>query len=102
LHSARTRSDCIDDQLSEGSAMSVSRKIDCNAPQLGWVLIAPRVEDEGKASAANVVPLDSALCDHVERCNDQSGASPRIGPHVDIERSIRKKNNAGFIRRIAD
>jgi hypothetical protein len=96
------RSDCIDDQLPEGSAMSVSRKIDCNAPQLGWVLIAPGVEDEGEASATNVVPLDSALCDHVERRNDQSGGSPLIGPHIDIERTISEKHNARLIRRIAD
>ena len=32
---AGMRFDCIDDQLPEGSAMSVSRKIDGNAPQLG-------------------------------------------------------------------
>jgi hypothetical protein len=35
--------------------MSGSRKIDCNAPQLGCVLVALRVEDEGEASATNVV-----------------------------------------------
>jgi len=33
------RFDCIDDQLPEGSAMSVSRQIDGNAPQLGQVLM---------------------------------------------------------------
>ena len=58
---ACTRSDCTDDQLAEGSAMSVSRKIDCNAPQLGWVLIALRVEDEVEASATNVVPPNFAF-----------------------------------------
>jgi hypothetical protein len=98
---ACTRSDCIDDQLAVGGAMSVSRKIDCNAPQLGWVLIAPRVEDEVEASATNVVPSDFALCDHVERSNDQSGGSPVIGPHIDIERTISEKHNARLIRRIA-
>jgi hypothetical protein len=96
-----TRSDCIDDQLPEGSAMSVSRKIDRNAPQLGCVLVALRVEDEGEASAANVVPLDSALCDQLKRRNDQSGAPPLIGPHIDIERTIREKHKARLIRRIA-
>ena len=50
--------------------MSVSRKIDSNAPQLGWVLSDLRVEDEGEASATNIVPPDFALCDHAKRCND--------------------------------
>jgi len=96
------RFDCIDDQLPEGSAMSVSREIDCNAAQLGWVLIALRVEDESEASATNVVRLDSARCDHVERCSDQPGGSTLIGPHIDVERTIREKNNARLIRRITD
>ncbi len=83
--------------------MSVSRKIDCNAPQLGWVLIALCVEDEGEASTTNVVPLDSAFCDHAKRCDDQSGCSSLIGPHIYIERTIREKHNARLIRpRIAD
>jgi hypothetical protein len=82
--------------------MSASRKIDCNAPRLGWVLIALRVEDEGEASATNVVPFDSAICDHVKRCNDHTGGSPLIGPHVDVEHTIREKHNARLIRRIVD
>jgi hypothetical protein len=82
--------------------MSVSRKIDCNAPQLGWVLIAPRVEDEDEASATSVVPPDSALCDQLKQCNDQSGGSPLIGPHIDIDRTISEEDNARLIRRIAD
>ena len=90
------------DQLPEGSATSVSRKIDRNAPQLGCVLVALRVEDEGEASATNVVPLDSALCDQVKRRNDQSGAPPLVGPHIDVERTIREKHNARLILRIAD
>jgi hypothetical protein len=101
-HLACTRSDCIDDQLPEGSAMSVSRKIDCNAPQVGWVPIAPRVEDEVEASATNVVPPELALCEHVKRCSDQSGGSPVVGPHIDIERTISEKHDARLIRRIVD
>jgi hypothetical protein len=38
---ACTWSDCLGDQAAEGGATSVARKIDCNAPQCGWALIAP-------------------------------------------------------------
>jgi hypothetical protein len=80
-------------RLSRGRSTAMLRSF-------GWVLIAVRVENEGEASATNIVPPDFALHDHGKRCNDQSGRSPLISPHIDKERTISQEHKARLICRI--